>query len=376
MSCSHPGQGRILVVGDSAGSLHGEQAVVTGAGYTVTPVSGGDGALAAFEAQPHDLVLIDLVTTGHAGLQTCSRLRSVPSARHTPVVFLAAPNDSPTLREALRCGADDLLLRPVHPAALLLRVRSLLRGSLLHGELARECARLRQRLDEAYIARRQKEELTELAVHDLKNPLACIEANVRYLLAEDASEVLESLRDILTASESMQRLVMDLMDLSRGEVRQLTPKLAPVDLVPLVREVCTSMRRRADERRQRFEFSPSAHPGRVLADQDLLRRMLENLLDNCLKYAPPGSAIQIAARSVCAGFLDVCICDQGPGIPPALRKKVFERYTRLDTAGHAGGHGVGLAFCQLAAEAHGGRIWVEDNAPVGSMFCLRLRAAQ
>jgi signal transduction histidine kinase len=99
------------------------------------------------------------------------------------------------------------------------------------------------------------------------------------------------------------------------------------------------------------------------------------LLDNCVKYSPAGSAIEIEVRTESDGFLELRVKDQGAGIPPEFRSRIFEKYVRLERNMQTAAHrsmGLGLAFCRMAAEAHGGRIWVEENQPRGSCFCVRL----
>jgi two-component system, sensor histidine kinase and response regulator len=109
----------------------------------------------------------------------------------------------------------------------------------------------------------------------------------------------------------------------------------------------------------------------VTADPDLLRRVLENLIDNALRHAPPGSTLTIASRRAATG-VELRVADQGRGIAPEQRDKIFERFVQGTTEQMLtrSGRGLGLAFCRLAVEAHGGQIWVEDASP-GATFCVR-----
>jgi K+-sensing histidine kinase KdpD len=111
----------------------------------------------------------------------------------------------------------------------------------------------------------------------------------------------------------------------------------------------------------------------IEADQDLLRRVLLNLLDNALKYSPSGSQTQIEAGAVKEG---VCfrVRDQGQGIPEHMREVIFDKFIRLEDEGARtrSSSGLGLTFCQVVAEAHGGRIWVEENQPRGSVFVVEI----
>jgi signal transduction histidine kinase len=115
----------------------------------------------------------------------------------------------------------------------------------------------------------------------------------------------------------------------------------------------------------------------IEADNDLLRRLVENLLDNALRYTSSGGRVTVSA-SRHNGELRLAVADQGPGIPVDQREHIFEKYAQLDRvtdqAQKRFGRGIGLAFVKLAVESHGGRIWVEDNKPVGACFELRFPA--
>jgi signal transduction histidine kinase len=108
-----------------------------------------------------------------------------------------------------------------------------------------------------------------------------------------------------------------------------------------------------------------------------LRRVLENLLDNALRHAPEESTVRLSAVSR-PDAVEIRISDTGPGIPPDKREKIFDRFVQVDAAGRPltrSGRGLGLAFCRLAVQAHGGRIWAEDGAP-GAVFCVSLPNAR
>lgn len=228
----------------------------------------------------------------------------------------------------------------------------------------------------------QKEELTGFIVHDLKNPLASILANTRFLHHESAADddAKDAAKDVLDAAESMHRMVLDLLDVSRAENGALVAKLVEVDVPKLLDNVSRAVGLRAAEKETKLVVRATALGGRLVrADKDLLSRVLENLLDNCLKYTPSGSTIQIEAEVRSDTHVELAIRDDGPGIPPEFRDKVFEKYVRLEGDGHSSqarnSRGLGLVFCRLAVEAHGGRIWVEENQPRGSCFRIRLPQA-
>jgi signal transduction histidine kinase len=108
----------------------------------------------------------------------------------------------------------------------------------------------------------------------------------------------------------------------------------------------------------------------VRADPDLMSRVLANLLDNAIRHAPEGSEVQVAIAPTDEG-IELRVADQGPGVPAEDRERVFERFRSGAETARRTNRGLGLAFCKVAVEAQGGRIWIEDGSP-GAVFCVKL----
>jgi K+-sensing histidine kinase KdpD len=116
----------------------------------------------------------------------------------------------------------------------------------------------------------------------------------------------------------------------------------------------------------------SLETDRIHADEDLLRRTLTNLVENAIRYAPSETSVTVAAARLAEGT-DLRVADAGPGIPPEKREKVFDAFAQVEAGERVvarGSRGLGLTFCKVAVEAHGGSIWIEDAAP-GAAFCMR-----
>jgi len=365
----------ILVVDDNVQNRAVLEGHLVARGYAVSMAESGQEALDRFQERTSDLVLLDVLMPGMDGFETCRRLRALPGGDDTPIVFVTALSDLGTHRTAMDSGADDYLTKPVNRTELLLRVRSLIRIKRMSRNLQSSHELIRGQRDALLRLQKQKDELAALVVHDLKNPLAAILANLHYLARESYFEEdhREAMRDVLGATDAMHRMVLDLLDISRSEDGTLAPKLAEFDLSALIEEICATLRRRIED--YKLELAVDVAVKGVRADKDLLRRLIENLLDNCIKYTPSGGVIRLRARTCGEKRFEVRVYDQGPGVPQDYRERIFEKYVQLDR--DAGTHarasrGLGLAFCRLAAEAHGGRIWVEDNRPKGSTFCVEL----
>jgi signal transduction histidine kinase len=227
---------------------------------------------------------------------------------------------------------------------------------------------------------RRQAELSSLIVHDLKSPLTTIIGTTEVMLEDDGASdrAKEDLRGIQQAGRSMLRMAMDLLDVAMSEDGVLLPHLEPIDVPRLVSTVQTAMSFRASERGQRIALSLDelAVPTWSL-DEELMRRVLQNLVDNCIKYGPAGDTIDIGASSM-GNRLELRVRDHGAGVPEEMREKIFEKYARIEgdmNGRHRDSRGLGLRFCRIAVEAHGGRIWVENNAP-GAVFRVQIPMAQ
>ncbi len=348
-------------------------------GYRVVTASDGESAVEIFKEQAPDLVLLDVLMPGIDGFETCRRLRELPRGASVPIVFVTALGDLDTQRVALESGADDFLGKPVQRTELLMRVRSLLRVGKLQAELRESNELLTEQRDALLRAKRQNEELAELIVHDLRNPLASILANLQFTLSSGMlkGEPAEALKDSIHASDALHRMILNLLDVSRSEDGLLRTQPTDLDLLRIAREIRDEARHRSEQDGKTVVVDATDTEVRIRADAALVRRVMENLIDNSLKYTPAGGEIRIELRRTADGGATLRVRDQGPGVPEAYRKSVFDKYAQLDRD-HArrarSSRGLGLAFCRLAVEAHGGRIWIEDNQPTGAVFCVMLPA--
>jgi signal transduction histidine kinase len=375
----------VLVVDDNLQNREVAEGHLVGAGYTVIQAEGGEQALEILSARRPDLVLLDVLMPGMDGFETCRRIRLLPQVGDTPVLFLTALGDLATHKAALDSGADDFLTKPLNRTELLIRVRSLLRIKQLGDELKTNYDVIRQQRDALLAANRQKEELTALIVHDLKNPLSSILSNAQFVLGSNPASADEhgALTDIVRASQSMVRMVMNMLDVSRSEDGALVPRVTEFHIPTLLAEVCSEMGRRVEDKDQRLALSVMPEVGNLRGDRDFIRRIAENLIDNAYKYGPRHASISIELRAATMDdgaepAVELRVRDEGEGIPAAYRQLIFEKYTRVDgrPANEArNSYGLGLVFCRRAVAVHGGAIWVDESGR-GGCFCVRLPVAR
>jgi signal transduction histidine kinase len=223
---------------------------------------------------------------------------------------------------------------------------------------------------------RMKSALVATVSHELRTPLATIKGNITSLLADDVVWDPAAQREFLEVASAetdrLSALVTDLLDLSRLQAGTLVIRREPCALEPLALRAADRARP-APGPRLALAIPPDLPL--VAADPARIEAVLRNLIENAVKYAPPGSPIGVRA-AVADGAVRVELADGGRGIPPEHRERIFERFYRLDAglARQTGGAGLGLAICKGFVEAHGGRIWVEPDA-AGTVFCFTLPLA-
>jgi len=365
---------RILVVEDQAETRQLLESYLASAGYSVLLAENGEQALSLCEKEEVALVLIGVPMPGMDGLETSQRIRSLESGGDTPIVFLTALTDKSTQEEARALEAADFIGKPVDKTELLMRVKSLLWMRRLTEDLRQGHELIRSQHDAVIQAQERKEELINLVVHDLKNPIASILANAHFLVREPnlSDDARDASRDIHEAANSMQRMVLNLLDISRGEQGALVPRLSDVDVPTLLNEVLGVMGRRANERQQKISVEVSPEVKHSVLDRDLLLRLLENLLDNALKYSKENPVIDVQLRST-TEYLEFSVSDNGVGIPPAYKEKVFDKFFRVPTGDkhNIKGYGLGLNYVSEIVKGHHGNVQVESELGKGSTFTAR-----
>jgi two-component system sensor histidine kinase/response regulator len=365
---------KVLVVDDNEANRLLAQHTLEDEGYTVVLASGGAEAIVAFEKEPADCILLDIRMPDMDGFAVCERIRALPHGPETPVLFLTALRDVDTFDRAIRVGGDDFLTKPLRPAELVVRVRSALKLRRMSGELREHYDLLKRQRDDLLRLQLQKERLTAFVVHDLKTPVGSMDLHAQVLqrhagLPADARESVSAIRGEV---RQLIRMISNLLDLSKADEGQLAPKAADCDVRELVGEVLEDLRMNAEARGVALRSALEAD--RMHADQDLIQRVLANLVENAIRYSPHQTTVTVSSTPLADGT-ELRIADAGPGIAPELREKVFNAFAQLgygsERAVASGSRGLGLTFCKLVVEAHGGRIWVEDAEP-GAIFCVRL----
>jgi signal transduction histidine kinase len=223
---------------------------------------------------------------------------------------------------------------------------------------------------------RLRRDLVANVSHELKTPISALRAHLENLLDGVERPDPETLQVMLSQSERLGRLIDQLLDLSRIESGELRLNRTAVALHALVRAVLSEIEvARADRRVRVRDAVPDDLPP-VLVDAERVHQVLFNLLDNAVRFTPPGGEVTVAAHPV-NGSCEVAVSDTGPGIAAEHLPRLFERFYRADAARSRGdgGTGIGLAIARSVVEAHGGRIRAESRVGRGSVFTFDLPVA-
>jgi len=273
------------------------------------------------------------------------------------------------LHEAVERGEATVRLRPRHRHRRVLAAdaRRLGEGSEARVEWALHD------VTEEVEGERQRGDLTDLVLHDLRSPLATallgVETAQNALPVEGPGRAARALAMARMALRRLGRLVDSLLDISRLEAGYLGLDLGEVRAAELLAEVAAEAEMALANHNLRLELEVAPQLPVIVADRDMLFRAVCNLLDNAIRFSPPAGRIRLCAAAE-RGGLAISVADEGPGIPTEFLPRIFDKFVGFTLPQAPRGYGLGLAFCKLAAEAHGGTVTVDSTLGRGSTFTL------
>jgi len=222
--------------------------------------------------------------------------------------------------------------------------------------------------------KRHRSELTQLIVHDLKSPLTIVISGLDLLNKGNLGTVTEIQGGLISnlehCSHEVLRLVDDMLDVERLEEGVLTVQRFPYDISLILKEQVAKLQILAEKHEQTLTLTTPDELPKIDIDQELIRRVIHNLISNALKFTPNGGKVSIdATRS--GKSISIRIADSGPGIPPRERQRIFEKFAQLNSDRRRG-KGLGLTFCKMVVDAHEGNLTVEDSPLGGALFKIQL----
>ncbi len=362
---------QILCVDDEKRNLKLLNALLAPQGYEVISAENGEAALECLSSSLPDLVLLDVMMPKLDGYEVCKKIKSTKETQFLPVVMVTALREEEERIKGIEAGCDDFISKPFDKHELLARVKSLLRIKLMHDELKNGYVKL----NELQVL---KDNLVGLIVHDINNLLMITSINFRRAFM-NRGNFPEDIKKSLTIAEmhldELAALVSDFVDIGKIEEGKISLNMEDTDIDALLSNAIEKMSSVAQYNGIDLKRIGSDKRLHFTLDRGLILRIMNNLVLNAVKFTPRGGLIEVSA-DISENGLCFFVKDTGAGIPPEYKEKVFEKFSQAEgeQVNFKKGKGLGLTFCKLVVEAHGGKIWVESEFSKGSTFYVTLPA--
>jgi len=358
----------ILMVDDVPENLELLSGMLKGRGYQVRAALSGKLALQAVRNDPPDLILLDINMPEMNGYEVCEKLKADQALKDIPVIFLSALSETLDKVKAFGLGGVDYITKPFQLEEVEARVET-------HLELRRQKQRLQEAYDKLSELEKLRDSLVQMIIHDLRSPLTGTFAYLK-LIRDNADNTLSAthsgyVAEAMKAVMQMIQMACDVLETSSMEEGRMKLKTAECDLNRILEDAISGIKPLFGKRDIRL--APAAQPVVVLADREIILRVIQNLLSNALKFTRDGDLILLNIDPA-GDRVRVNVKDSGLGIDPVYKQKIFDKFAQGEPrAGQARySPGLGLTFCKLAVEAHGGVIGVESEEEKGSTFWFEL----
>lgn len=362
----HP---RLLIIDDEASARETLDAFLGTEGYQLFFATNGPEALAYLPDINPDTILLDVMMPDMNGYEVCQSLKINKDWSHIPIILVTALDSRQDIIRGLDAGADEFLSKPVNKLELRARVRSMLR--------------IKKQYDDLRMAMQLREDLVNMAVHDIRTPLTTIMGFSQLLLERNdfGPKSRADVEHIFRQAQRLQYFSQDMLMLAKSELGRLVLNRTKVDINALVLRIVDDHQVVARPRGINLIAQIPEGPAPVIRlDAPLYQRVVENLLSNAFKFSPIKSTIIVQVEYPHGGvelsqpqLVRLRVIDQGPGIPEEDRERIFNKFeiAGLKQKGISQ-LGLGLAFCKLVVEAHKGHILVTANEPQGSIFTVEV----
>lgn len=360
---------RILAVDDTRDNLILVQAILESEGYEIDLASDGIKALRQVEKSPPDLILLDVMMPGMDGYEVTRRIRNNPAISYIPILLITAFHESSVV-EGLDAGADDFIRKPFDTDELLARVRSLLR--------------LKHSLDEQQKMTRQREDFVSRLTHDLRTPLVAADRMLSLFEMETFCKISPEMKQAITvmirSNQNLMEMVNTLLEVYRFEAGKKTLNWEVCDLREISEEVVSELSPLTNEKGLTLTIDTSKldplskNAGIIMGDRLELRRVLNNLIANAIKFTDTGGiTIRIFETSLPPENQDsvtIEVQDTGYGIAAEDQATIFERFRQGKNK--RSGSGLGLHLSHRIVEGHAGTIQVASQVGKGTLFTVQL----
>lgn len=336
--------------------------------FAVKTAHCGEEALRMAGAEDFDVVLLDLMMPGMDGIEVCKRLKASARTAHVPVILVTAMSDRDARIRGIYAGADEFITKPYDSEEVVLRARNAVRMKRLYDQVRASLARLEE-------LERLRDNMTNMIVHDMRNPITvitmCLELLKRRVEGKLDEDAMDQLTMSMDSTTYLTNMVDSLLDICKMEAGTLKLKKTPAGIVALIEGAIQHVG--GPSNGAKLEYAKPKSEITVNCDADLVKRVVMNLVNNARKFTPCQGVIKIGIEQV-PGAVRVSVSDTGLGIPKEYHDRIFQKFGQVEMDGQAVRRscGLGLTFCKLAVEAHGGKIGVESEVGKGSTFAFTL----
>ncbi|NES19862.1 MAG: hybrid sensor histidine kinase/response regulator [Symploca sp. SIO3E6] len=351
----------ILVVDDEPDNFDVIETFLSNQDYQLYYAANGQEAIDSLDTYNPDLILLDVMMPGIDGIEVCQQIKTISKWQAIPIIMVTALSSKSDLARCLNTGANDFISKPVNAVELRARIESMLR--------------MKQQYDDLQTLLKLREDMVKMVVHDLRNPLMGIFLGLELLLSKDYPQEKQNrkLAQVYSSAQALQLLIDDLLQVALLESGKFRLNLTAVTLCTLIQSATSNFKAIAAQKNQSLVSQlPEEFSRAILVDATMMHRVLDNLLSNAIKFSPRNSQIVVKLEFTTFGDAKIQVIDSGPGVPDALQQKIFEKYEIGTLMSDVSQIGLGLAFCKMVVEAHGGKICVRNNQPQGAIFEITL----
>jgi two-component system sensor histidine kinase/response regulator len=370
-------QALILVVDDNSTNREMLSRRLERQGYAVAKAENGRQAMDAVRTLTFDLVLLDIMMPEMDGYAVLQEMKADDLLRAIPVIMISALDDMDSVVRCIELGAEDHLPKPFDPTLLKARIDACLEKKRAHDREMRLYHELQQSYKHSQELEKQRDDLTNMIVHDLRTPLTSVIAGMQSLEGGGGLDEFqqEMVGIAISGGGNLLGMINDLLDVEKMESGSMQLDYATLDAGELVASASGQVASLCESKNLTLVRQVAAGLPAFRGDESKLSRVLVNLLGNAIKFTPEGGELTVkVAPNENGQSLVFSVSDTGEGIPPEAFERIFEKFGQVESrqGGRKMSTGLGLTFCKLAVEAHGGHIGVESAPGAGSTFSFTI----
>jgi two-component system, sensor histidine kinase and response regulator len=353
----------IMVVDDNINNLKLLVQMLAVEGYDVRPFPNAQRALKAIKLKPPHLILMDINMPGIDGYEACRRLKDDEDVRDIPVIFLSALSETFDKVTAFECGGTDYITKPFQFDEVISRIRTHMRIHQLQVSLNKQNKQLKE-------MQTFRDNLMQMIVHDMLQPLTRISGFTQLALDNESvtGKLQRQLERVDQNSERLLQMIQSLLTITRLEEKQLPLDYSSNNVSEMIQSIVKGF-----DVHNLIQIQGIDPALVVECDTSLIKRVLVNMLSNAADFSPSGKSVLVAAQLMDTS-IEISVTDEGPGVPKESQEAIFEIFHQVSRSSdqRLRNSGLGLNYCKLAVEAHGGAVGVDSEVATGSRFWFRL----